>query len=269
MKRGGYSKVDQVVEDFRTKDEFDSYQLEEIFSYGAKAVPHLEKILKDALSQSDQMDLIMPPKNLSWFAPAHALFMLAHLRSEKSLNLILEFLSQKEKKLNYWLHDLLNDEIWEVIYMLGRDQLDKLQAFVLNKRHDCLARLAVCTALVQIALNFESKKDSILDIFKGLLRSKNEDPEFIGLLVSELMDLKDDAIRSLMLRALQRNFVWAGIISPDEVNSGFQNKNVRKREPLDSIQRFEYLKQYYTYSSKASVRTFPKKVKRGILEKSH
>jgi len=98
------------------------------------------------------------------------------------------------------------------------------------------------------------------------LKSENEDSEFIGLLVSELMDLRDEALKPLMLKALEKNLIWSGIISSEEVNSGFKKKRVRKIVPLELAQRIEYFKQY-TYGATTSSRT-SRQEKRRILEES-
>jgi len=265
MKQGGKLNIDKIVKKFRLNDKWvDESQIDEILSFGSQAVPHLEGILKDAASQSRGIDLKIPG-NPGWFVPAYSLYLLAHLRSEDSLDAILEFLSQKQEILDYWLHDFLNEDIWEIVYLLGQNQLEKLQVFVLNKEHNCFARLAVCTALIQIVLNFEAKKRTVSGIFTKLLKSENEDSEFIGLLVSELMDLQDEALKPLMLKALEKNLIWSGIISSEEVNSGFKKKRVRKMVPLEFSQRIEYFKQYAyeTTSSRTS-----RQEKRRILEES-
>ncbi len=266
MKQGGKLNIDQIVKKFRLNDKWiDESQIDEILSFGSQTVPHLERILKDAASKSTGIDLKIPG-NPGRFVPAYSLYLLAHLRSEDSLDAILEFFSQKQETLDYWLHDFLNEDIWEIVYLLGQNQLEKLQGFVLNKEHNCFARLAVCTALIQIALNFQAKKRTVSEIFTELLKSENEDSEFIGLLVSELMDLQDEALKPLMLKALEKNLIWSGIISSEEVNSGFKKKRVRKIVPLELAQRIEYFKQY-AYGATTSSRT-ARQEKRRILEES-
>ncbi|TDJ02731.1 MAG: DUF1186 domain-containing protein [Caldithrix sp.] len=267
MKQGGKLKLDQLIKKFRLNDNWiDQNQIDELLSFGSKVVPHLEKILADVNSQRHRFDVKIPPKNPGWFVPLYSLYLLAHLGSEDSLDTVLEFLSQKQETLDYWLHDFLNEDIWEVTYLLGGNQLEKLQEFVLNKELDCFARLAVCTALIQTALNFQKKKRTVSRIFTELLKSENEDSEFIGLLVSELMDLQDQVLKPLMLKALETNVVWSGIISSGEVNSGFKKKCTRRIVPLDLPQRVEHFKQY-AYRSTTSSRT-SRQEKRRILEES-
>lgn len=267
MKKGGRPNLDQVIKQFRLNDNWiDQNQVDRILSFGSQAIPHLEKIIRDVVGQGNRIDLTIPPKNPGWYVPIYSLYLLAHLRSEDSLDTVLELLSQKQEVLDYWLHDFLTEDIWEVIYLLGGNQLQKLQEFALNKKLNCFARLSVSTALVQIALNFQTKKQTVSEIFTKLLESESEDLEFIGLLISELMDLQDEALKPLMLNALEKNRVWSGIISSEEVISGFRKKRVRKVTPLDLSQRVAYFKQY-AYSSTLSSRT-SQQAKRRIPEES-
>ncbi|MFQ5676799.1 MAG: DUF1186 domain-containing protein, partial [bacterium] len=217
MKRGGHSNLGYLIEEFRRSSDQQGLKLaEEIFSYGQEAVSHLERILQDVLEMNRAEDF--SPDKLAWHVPAQTIFMLAHLHSEESLRLILEFLSQKDQALDYWLSDLLNDDIWEIICLLGANHLDALTDFVLRKNSHFLVRLAVCTALVQIALNDPSRQEKVTEIFTRLLNSQ-DDPEFLGLLINELIDLKERSLKPLMLRTLKENHIWPGIITAGEVKA--------------------------------------------------
>ncbi|MFQ5752328.1 MAG: DUF1186 domain-containing protein, partial [bacterium] len=239
--------------------------LKEIISYGSKVVPYLEDILRRALQKGVARKLKTPQNNSDWLVVVQAFYLLAHLRAEDSLDLVLEFLSQKQEILDYWLHDLLTDDVWEVIFYLGQNQLNKLQAFVLNPNHNIFARLAICTALVQIGLHIESKKDQVIAIFKKVLDLENEETDFIGLVVSELLDLNEEALRPALLRALEKNDVWSGIISPIEVNRSYASKHARKLNPLDIFERYKLFNQYPCFAKSPAAKT-PQKIK---LRKLH
>lgn len=273
MNRGGNAgrnqrRLETLLRDLRTADcSIESEKLQEILSFGSLAVPRLEAIIQNVLRKSSKIESNIAPKNTEWFILVHALYLLAHLRSEKSLALVLDFMSQKQQILDYWLHDLLNEDIWEVVYLLGRNQLTTLEEFVLNQENNSFSRLAVCTALVQIALNNTSKQKDVGKIFRKVLKLENEDPDFIGLVVSELMDLLDEGLRPLILNALEENDVWSGIISPEEVNRSYQNKHTRTLAPLDLSERYEYFRQQ-AYFSKTASGISPKVAKLRKLEKS-
>jgi hypothetical protein len=250
MSRGGKVQISEKKLKALTKKLYtvdcwiDFKKLEEIASYGPRAAPYLEEILRTALKKSSEIDLTKPPKDSHWFVVVHALYLLAHLRSEDSLDLVLEFLSQKQEILNYWLKDLLDEDIWEVIYFLGQNHPEKLEAFVLNQNHSVFSRLAVCTALIQISAHRESKKKAVAKIIEKVLAQEKEDPDFIGLLCSELLDIKDETLLSSILAALEKHNVWPGIISADEIRLLYKNNKKRARIPFDIYKRYEYFRQH-------------------------
>jgi hypothetical protein len=262
-------KIEKLINELHKFDCWiDFEKLREIVSYGNAIVPYLEKIISNALKKRAKFNLKAPPKDTDWFIVVHALYLLAQLRSEKSLDLVLEFLSQTQEYLDYWLHDLLIDDIWEVVYYLGRNQPNKLEAFVLNQNNSVFARLSVCTALIQISTRHKSKKEEITRIFKNVLASENEDPDFIGLLASELLDIKDECLRSSILRALKQQNVWPGIISAEEVKLLYENKKVRTLKPLDIFQRYEYFRQDAYFAQTSPLKPLIKKKVRKLKDHS-
>ncbi|MFQ5639164.1 MAG: DUF1186 domain-containing protein [bacterium] len=222
----------------------DDSQLQDIISSGSQAVPLLEDILRNALEQGSLVSLKTPQRDNDWFAVIHALYLLAELRSHNSLELVLTFLAQKQNVLDYWLHELLDEDVWEVIFAIGHDRLDKLESFVLDQTVNNFSRLSVCTALVQIALHFPEKQSDIIKIFKKVLRLKENDLDFTGLVVSELLDFKQKALIPDLSAALKKNHVWAGIISVDEVNLCYRKGRVRKLKPLNIFERYNLFRQY-------------------------
>ncbi|MFQ5707091.1 MAG: DUF1186 domain-containing protein [bacterium] len=243
----------------------DYEKLRELISCGREAIPYLESILRSTLENRSKIDYTTPPSDKEWFLVIHALYLLAHLRAHESLDLVLEILSQKQEFLDYWLHDLLNDDIWEVVYYLGQPHLKKLEAFVLNQEINLFSRLTVCTALIQISAHNQAKRAAIAAIFTKVLDLENEDPDFIGLLASELLDIKDESLRPQILQALERHGVWPGIVSTEEVQISYKNKKIRKLKPLDIFQRYDFFRQYAYFAQTSPFKPL-KQEKRRKLE---
>lgn len=255
-------KIEKLINELHKFDCWiDFEKLRKIVSYSNATVPYLETIIQNALKTRAKINLWALPKDkdTDWFTVVHALYLLAQLRSEKSLDLVLEFLAQKQEFLDYWLHDLLLDDIWEVVYYLGRNQPKKCEAFVLNQNNTVFARLSVCTALIQIMTHHKSKKEEITRIFKKVLALENEDPDFVGLLASELLDIRDEYLRSSILRALKQQNVWPGIISAEEVKLLYEKKKVRTMNPLDIFQRYDYFRQYAYFAQTSPFKPLRKK----------
>lgn len=246
----------------------DFKKLKKIVSYGNALVPHLEKILCNVLGNRSKISLQNPPKDAEWFIVIHVLYLLAQLRSENSLDLILEFLSQKVEFLDYWLHDILCEDIWEVIYYLGQNQLNELEAFVLNQNVNVFSRLTVCTALIQMSARHKSKREEVARIFKRVFGLENEDPDFIGLLASELLDIKDESLHSGILNAIEQHNVWPGIISTQEVHLLYKNKKVRTLEVLDIFQRYKCFRQYGHFAQSRPLKPIKMKSSRKLKNQS-
>jgi hypothetical protein len=263
MTRGGTNlgndqQFAELLHSVRTSEQWlDNVKLKQIVSYGAGMVPHLEDILKQSLSNHPQNQ----PTNTQpqSYAILHTLFLLAHLQSEKSLPVILEFLSRRPDFLDCYLHDSLLDEIWEVVFCLGANHIADLETFILNRQNNTLSRLAIATALVQLALHYPNLKGRIVLSFTRLLDQKKDDPDFLGLVISELLDLKSATLRPHMLAALEKNIVWSGIITTEDVSRNYKTKQVRKLTPIDLFKRH---KLYTHFANVVQVQTSQKSQRR-------
>ncbi len=227
MKRGESvssrpSRLDLLIHELHTHDcSVSNDALSEIISFGAQAVPALENIISTRLAAQNSLDLSRPPHNTDWFAMVHAMYLLAHLRSASSLRIVLDFLSRPQPFIDYWLQDLVDEDLWEILFLLGGGNLPELDEFIRDQNVSPFSRLAGCTALVQIALHFEAKRQAVCDIFKKLLNERQADADFLGLVLSELLDLGDTALKPVMLRTLQDNEVWPGILSVADIEKAY------------------------------------------------
>lgn len=233
-------------------------ELQELVSNKQHVIPLLEEILDRA--QAREIDLVCPPANNAWMAVVHALFLLAHMRSQASFDKILKFLSQDEAVLHYWLHDLLVDDVWEVLYLLGEAQVEKLIGFFVDEKVSAAARVSACTALVQIALRHPGEQPRIFDAFRKVLRAKHPDPEFVGLIICELTDLKAEALRNDLLRALKTQRVWPGLINAADIRAAYRSP-VRKRVPYDLGERYACFRELGFFSASSPRKPSRKKSK--------
>lgn|GEM_PF-2333882 len=241
--------------------------LEKLLSRGPAAVPHLEAIIEARLTERHFLDVSNPPRNTEWFIVVHALYLLAHIGSEKSLDLILEFLGQRQAFLDYWLNDLLDEDLWEVPFLLGRNRLPLLESFLLDEHANPFSRLAVGTALVQIALQFKSKFKSVCQIFEQFLTRRYEDPDFVGLICSELLDLRAAPLKPAILRALRENAIWPGLLTTAQVEQAYEKNHRRVMRPLALADRYQDFRQSAYFAKTASGIT-PKMEIKKVLQRS-
>lgn len=213
--------------------------LQEIISYGDEAIPHLEKILRETLDNHANIDFNQQSKSTEVFKVVHVFNLLAHIEASVSLKLVLEFLAQEQKYVDYWLDDIFDEDLWEVFFKLGNNNLLELKYFLLNKRNNEFYRLAAAKALIQIALHNKNQVKDIRNIFYTLLILENEDKDFIGLVISELLDWRDENLKAIILKKLNEVDVYQGIITAEEVAYLYtKKKQPFVRQPQDIFERY-------------------------------
>ncbi|MBD0279378.1 MAG: DUF1186 domain-containing protein, partial [Flavisolibacter sp.] len=99
----------------------------------------------------------------------HALLLLQELEAQEGLPAVLEFLRQPEELLDYWLSDLLTENIWQVVYATGKDQLPVLEDFLKEPLNYTYARSSVSTAISQLALHQPERREEVIALYKRLL----------------------------------------------------------------------------------------------------
>ncbi|MEM7656017.1 MAG: DUF1186 domain-containing protein [Bacteroidota bacterium] len=77
----------------------------------------------------------------------HAIFLLAELQATACLPDLLFFLKQASFVLDFWLGDTLTTDLHEVLYRVGNQDFERLQAFMLNPQAYGFARAAAAEAL--------------------------------------------------------------------------------------------------------------------------
>ncbi len=128
----------------------------------------------------------------------HALYLLAELKSTKSLSLITGLLRQGKEFLDFWFGYTLTEDIWKIIYTLSEENLEELIEFVKEPRRSLFAKITVFSVLTQIVLNKPEKRQYIINIYidfiSFFLNNKNNpdiyDNELTGFLVMEILDIK-------------------------------------------------------------------------------
>jgi hypothetical protein len=255
VERSHDRKLTGLIRELHRNDcTIDFAKIEELLSFGKLAAPHLEAILKDALLQSRKINPDKPPKGTEWFVVVHALCLLAHLKSTQSLEIVLHFLGMEQRFLDYWLQDLLSEELWELIYLLSNGQTEPLHSFLLDRKNNPFSRLSVCTALAQMALAGMMKEEECSAILANVLRQDDEDPDFIGLMVSEISVLRNPALKEVSLQSLRTSDVWPGIISEEEIELLYRSPKPPPRYPLSLWQRYTYFRQTAHFPRSSSMR---------------
>ena len=105
----------------------------------------------------------------SYSFPLHAMLLLSELESEKSLPVVLDFLSQPQAFVDFWLSDLLFDLMPTIIYKLGKNQPDVLKAFMLDTSINSFHKGVVSTGYAMVASEHPEKRTEVLEWFKEIM----------------------------------------------------------------------------------------------------
>ncbi len=159
-------------------------------------IQDMEKILIDCIARYDEYADLDWDEETQLF-PVHALYVLSALKAEEALPTFFTLLRQSEELLEFWFSDLLTEDFWHFAYLMGEKRLDKLREFILEPNHYVYARHVVATAVVQIFINQEDRKEEVInwfeDIIKYLLDNQDDEKVFdtalFSFLVGDLIDI--------------------------------------------------------------------------------
>jgi len=147
-------------------------------------IKDLEEVLDEATRNFKDYDGFYEeaPEESLFLAPAHALFLLGELGALEALPTVNQFLSQGEAFLDFWLGDLLTEELWQAIYKLAQADITQLFSFITTSTEYVFAKMGHLNgALTYMALN--TKKRQILapvykQLFQELIVQAKASPEF-------------------------------------------------------------------------------------------
>ncbi len=128
----------------------------------------------------------------------HALFLLTELKSTESLAPILNFLQYEEQFLELYIGDFLTEELWQCVYILGREKEALLKDFLLKPGVYTYAKAAVSQAIIQISFLEPHRSKEIEQLYKEVLsffiNAKEEDnvidPTFLGLMIGDIANVQ-------------------------------------------------------------------------------
>jgi hypothetical protein len=130
----------------------------------------LEEVLRDGIRR---YGFYRPRKKTNAWTMLLAMILLAEIQSEQSLDLILEFLSQSEEFVDFWIGEALTEDVWEILYWTGRNQMHKVMAFACDEANFYYARRAVPVMLAQWALHEPEKRPIVVEYFRQLFEKTN------------------------------------------------------------------------------------------------
>ncbi|MBI4929871.1 MAG: DUF1186 domain-containing protein [Bacteroidetes bacterium] len=251
----------KVVEETTEPPVFIHPQIKYLYEYGyeiplqyieeIKALPR-ETLLKDLnavvydgiaryhlFSKSDWED------KHNWFA-LHTLFLLRELKANESLEVVLDFLSQSEEFLEYWLGDMLTEDIWSVVALCGSNNLERLNSFMKETGRYTWARTAVHEAVNQLALHEMIPKQDAVDWVRKLIQFYIDnrqienliDSDMNGSLIGVCLDLQATELLPLIKQMLDDNIAnknYAG--DYEEVQKEINRTRSHAKREIETIEQ--------------------------------
>lgn len=147
--------------------------------------------------------------------PLHALFLLMELKSTESLDSILNFLQYEEDFLELYVGDFLTEEVWQCVYLLGKEEPIKLKEFLLKPGVYTFAKSAVSQALIQISIlePYRGKEIEILfeEVLLFFINATEEDnvidPTFLGLMIGDIADAQFSSLFPLVEKLYDLDYI--------------------------------------------------------------
>lgn len=99
----------------------------------------------------------------------HCLFFLGELKDNRSLPVVLEVLKQKDCFYDFHFGDFMHEIITPTVYLLGKDRLDDLSAYMMTPGFDTFARAIVSHAVSYIVRVQPERREEVTDWFRRLL----------------------------------------------------------------------------------------------------
>lgn len=201
----------QIEELYRNDMRIDHSIISEILSLPRETlIKDLESVLEDSIKRYEyfknrnEKEVGLEFEETDFVI--HALFLLSELKAHESLPVFLELLRQGEELLEFWFGDLITEELWDVIYHLGYENLQMLKEFLFEPNLYTYSRVIIPEGIAQIAIHRPEKKKEIIEWFKEIfeffLDNKDNDDiidsELIALMVGDILDFRWEELLDLI-----------------------------------------------------------------------
>ena len=134
-------------------------------------IEDLEEILEDAIRNYAFYEHAFDEEGdeNKFLAPAHAIFLLGELKSIESLPILEYFFSQDEMFVDFWMGDLLTEELWLPFHKLAEKDIRSLFPFIKKLEVDVYSKSPFAeAAFLHLAFHPE-QKEILLPAYKKLL----------------------------------------------------------------------------------------------------
>jgi len=181
-------------------------------------VQDLERVIEDAINRYEYFKDVV--NNEGWddseyTFSLHAIFLLAEIGSESSLDTIFDLLRQGDEFLNFWFGYDLEIFLRFPVAKLSLNNTEALKEFAIEPHNCAAARNISVSALDIISSINPDRRDQVSDIFKELLQFHRDrlddesviDSEFLSYLVWSCIDIGEERLLPFIKPLFERDLI--------------------------------------------------------------
>ena len=155
---------------YHTSLDIDRKILRDIMAFPRETlIEDMKKMLMDSIARFEYFSSRKWPDTKLAF-PVHALYVLSSLRAEEALDTVFTMMRQSEEYYEFWLGDMLTEDFWHFLYLMGQNHLDRFKDFLLEPNRYSFIRTAVSNVPMQVALHQEHRKKEVFEWYGEVLR---------------------------------------------------------------------------------------------------
>ena len=217
------------------------------------ALPHetvvadLENLLKDSVNRYHYF-LDKADEDDSLYFPIHALLLLAELKSDSSLPVILDVLSYDSDFIDFWFDGFVTEDLWLIYFKFAENNLHALKNFLFTPGIDTYVKSAVSGAFLQLFLYEKITKDELTllyqTIFEGFLEADIDgnviDSDMLAFMVCETRDAGLKELLPTLKKLYDKGYISEGICGTykDVANDIGTRPNRKEKKTMQTI--FQY-----------------------------
>lgn len=177
-------------------------------------VADLELIVEDSIRRFDYFNTVNYDEDQHEFL-WHALYFLAVLEAEDSLEKVLNLLRMGNGFVDFWFADYNEQVFYPVLFNLGKNQLEVLKNYVIEEDLYQFDRYLVSMSVSQIALHQPNRRQEVLDWYKDIYHYFLENPtnerlidtDFIAFSVGHLIDIRGKELLPVIEKMYQNQWI--------------------------------------------------------------
>ncbi len=193
-------QIDAVKQLYNNDFQIDSEIIDGLLSSDREIlITDLNKVLSDSIERykyfSDKAnDEGYTDKNFTFLM--HALFSLGELEASESLENVFEILSQDYDFIEFYISDILTEDVWIALYKIANNKLDACKEFMQKPGVETFHKSVISEMVMQIALHQPQRRDEVVnwyrDLFRFFLNSSIDDniidSGLLGMMIGDVLN---------------------------------------------------------------------------------